>query len=462
MKKRSRLNQQTVIQKLSIKHPTLDFSESQYKNIKCRIKVRCVKHGEFDKLVSSMLYSGQGCPSCGKECRAAKLKHDTEIKKSLVFNQEKHDNFIAVCKQNLSNDKVSLDKVKFFNMRDKVTVTCSDHGDVLVTAKLLYTGSQSCSKCGRIRSNESRRITKEEFLRRCFNVHGNKYSIDLSTFKDTVSRLRVVCDLHGEFFPIAKHLARGQGCPVCGPSPLSHRYKLTPRSARRQATKVRNFIDRVKETHGDRYDYSLTKYVNCKTKVIVICREHGAFESHPRHLRDGQGCPYCSGKIICPGEFQKKIDLLYGVGLYTCNTFEPNTATVTTKCNNCGNVWEAYRRSLQTGAGCPSCSRSLKGYDTSKPGILYNIKFTLNNGDICYKVGITNVTIKERLTGMGVNPAITFEILDYIEYSDGQEAYAQEKLLHKQYKEFRYEGPKFLENGWTELYTINPFTEEVK
>ena len=74
----------------------------------------------------------------------------------------------------------------------------------------------------------------------------------------------------------------------------------------------------------------------------------------------------------------------------------------------------------------------------------------------------TNVTIKERLTGMGVNPAITFEILDYIEYSDGQEAYDQEKLLHKQYKEFRYEGPKFLENGWTELYTINPFTEEVK
>lgn len=54
------------------------------------------------------------------------------------------------------------------------------------------------------------------------------------------------------------------------------------------------FIQRAKAVHGDKYDYSKVKYVNNKTKVCIICPEHGHYEQVPSsHLR-GHGCPICA------------------------------------------------------------------------------------------------------------------------------------------------------------------------
>lgn len=36
-------------------------------------------------------------------------------------------------------------------------------------------------------------------------------------------------------------------------------------------------LDAVK-IHGNKYDYSLVEYTNCKTKVKIICKKHGVFE----------------------------------------------------------------------------------------------------------------------------------------------------------------------------------------
>lgn len=53
------------------------------------------------------------------------------------------------------------------------------------------------------------------------------------------------------------------------------------------------FIAKARLVHGDKYDYSLTSYVGNRTKVIIICPIHGAFEQSPKlHLR-GHGCNLC-------------------------------------------------------------------------------------------------------------------------------------------------------------------------
>lgn len=55
------------------------------------------------------------------------------------------------------------------------------------------------------------------------------------------------------------------------------------------------FIQRARAIHGDKYDYSKTEYVNQKTKVCIICPEHGEFWQAPfSHLR-GSRCPVCAG-----------------------------------------------------------------------------------------------------------------------------------------------------------------------
>ena len=56
------------------------------------------------------------------------------------------------------------------------------------------------------------------------------------------------------------------------------------------------FINQAKAVHGDKYDYSLVEYVNSKTKIKIICNEHGIFEQVPESHLVGRGCPAC-GRI---------------------------------------------------------------------------------------------------------------------------------------------------------------------
>ena len=55
----------------------------------------------------------------------------------------------------------------------------------------------------------------------------------------------------------------------------------------------KEFIQEAMKVHGELYDYSTTKYINAKTKVVIKCKIHGDFIQSPRtHLR-GQGCRLC-------------------------------------------------------------------------------------------------------------------------------------------------------------------------
>jgi hypothetical protein len=58
------------------------------------------------------------------------------------------------------------------------------------------------------------------------------------------------------------------------------------------------FIAKAKAVHGDRYDYSKVEYVDNKTKVCIICKEHGEFEQSPKKHLAGQGCIKCHRKSM--------------------------------------------------------------------------------------------------------------------------------------------------------------------
>lgn len=54
------------------------------------------------------------------------------------------------------------------------------------------------------------------------------------------------------------------------------------------------FIEKSKQLHGDKYDYSKTVYLNSRSKVIIICPAHGAFEQRASSHLLGNGCPECA------------------------------------------------------------------------------------------------------------------------------------------------------------------------
>lgn len=59
----------------------------------------------------------------------------------------------------------------------------------------------------------------------------------------------------------------------------------------------KDFVERAKSVHGDRYGYSKVDYVNSKTKVVITCPVHGEFEQQPSNHLSGQGCPTC-GRLV--------------------------------------------------------------------------------------------------------------------------------------------------------------------
>lgn len=73
------------------------------------------------------------------------------------------------------------------------------------------------------------------------------------------------------------------------------------------------FIQRAKAKHGDMYDYSKVKYVNCHTIVDIICKKHGLFSQNAGDHLGGHGCPLCKSdnlkKLVCG----VGINDLYGV-----------------------------------------------------------------------------------------------------------------------------------------------------
>ena len=58
------------------------------------------------------------------------------------------------------------------------------------------------------------------------------------------------------------------------------------------------FIQRSIEKHRNVYDYSKVNYINTKTKVIIICPEHGEFTQSPGKHLIGQGCQRCSNHPV--------------------------------------------------------------------------------------------------------------------------------------------------------------------
>jgi len=45
----------------------------------------------------------------------------------------------------------------------------------------------------------SKRLTTEEFIERAIKIHGNKYDYSLVEYKNTDSKVKIICKNHGIF-----------------------------------------------------------------------------------------------------------------------------------------------------------------------------------------------------------------------------------------------------------------------
>ena len=98
-------------------------------------------------------------------------------------------------------------------------------------------------------------------------------------------KICIICRTHGEFLVSPNNFLNGRDCPVC----RKNRYhkKISENG-------IDSFIERASKIHNGKYDYSKVNYVNARTKVCIICPEHGEFWQTPdTHINKEYGCPFC-------------------------------------------------------------------------------------------------------------------------------------------------------------------------
>ncbi|BDC37897.1 hypothetical protein PTKU15_11940 [Paraburkholderia terrae] len=88
-------------------------------------------------------------------------------------------------------------------------------------------------------------------------------------------------------------------------------------------------------------------------------------------------------------------------------------------------------------------------------GYLYQIRFVVPGVGPVWKIGITqHNNTKDRVYGMGMSKGVTYTIHKVRKFPTFPEARSEEKRLHLVglYQGMKYDGPKFLKNGHTELF----------
>lgn len=57
--------------------------------------------------------------------------------------------------------------------------------------------------------------TKEEFIENAISIHNNKYDYSLVEYKGNKLKVKIICNIHGEFEQIPNDHTRGHGCRKC-------------------------------------------------------------------------------------------------------------------------------------------------------------------------------------------------------------------------------------------------------
>lgn len=118
------------------------------------------------------------------------------------------------------------------------------------------------------------------------------------------------------------------------------------------------YIEKAKDIHGNKYNYSKVVYQGVKTKVEIVCPEHGSFwQTLDNHTNVGHGCPGCSNnKKKTTKQFIEQARGVHGNRYdYSETIYKTNQHKVKIICKEHGEFYQAPSSHLR-GSNCPKCS----------------------------------------------------------------------------------------------------------
>jgi hypothetical protein len=286
-------------------------------------------------------------------------------------------------------------KVNYQHNLKEVIIICKEHGDFLQLPKTHKRGN-GCIKCGINSRTNKRTKSLDNFIIQTKNIHGDKYDYSKVEYYKSRDKIIIICKLHGEFEQTPNSHLQGNGCKKCSTEYISNLHR----------SNITNFINDAKKIHGDKYDYSKVNYINCKTNIIIICKQHGEFEQIPQGHLSGNGCNKC-GRILAiknktktKEEFINKTVEVHGTKFdYSKVNYINISTNIIIICKLHGEFQQTPSKHLQSKTCCPLCVLNNIGKWNNSNSINFITKSIKIHGNIYdyskvnYKKAIENVII---------------------------------------------------------------------
>lgn len=129
---------------------------------------------------------------------------------------------------------------------------------------------------------------------------------------------------------------------------------------------TKSFIKKAKSKHKNRYDYSISDYINSEIKVKIRCKKHGIFEQRAINHAKGEGCPKCKGftiaekRTLTTEQFIEKAKKVHGDKYgYSLSNYLKANLKVKIICKDHG-IFEQIPSGHLRGKGCNQCG-NIKG-----------------------------------------------------------------------------------------------------
>lgn len=326
-----------------------DYSKTKYVNQKTKVVITCPIHGDFLQYPQAHIKRHHGCPICGQKKQKEKAKINSQkrtknrldfIAKAKKVHGEKYD-YSEVCEDCASHKRVKIicprhgafyqtagnhlsgrgcnkckydtltksefiqkaaeihngiydySLVNYINNSTPVDIICNQHG-IFQQKPSSHLNGNGCLKCkgDKIAAKnikENQELFKKDktlwFITEARKIHGDKYIYDKASYKKSAKETIIICPIHGEFLQTPNSHLGGCGCEKCGKDKLSILFRPT----------LKDFINKAKEIHKNKYDYSLTQIPQrAEDYVDIVCPTHGVFQQKMYlHLR-GYGCKHCA------------------------------------------------------------------------------------------------------------------------------------------------------------------------